>query len=709
VGGEGGTTPVTDVVDVLVIGAGVSGAVVAKRCAEAGMSVLCLEQGDWPDRSDYPGATPEWELRSAKQWSGLAQLRERAGDYPMDLGESAFGVLTFNGVGGGSVLYSAQWPRMLPDDFRVRSVDGVADDWPIGYADLQPFYEATDRDFGVSGLGGNPMYPPGADPPLPPLPIGAVGLRIARAHARLGWHWWPEPNAILSAGYDGRNPCVQRGSCGSGCNEGAKASTDVTHWPKVLAWGGRVVTGATVRRIVVDEHGLASGVEWVDRDGREHRQRANVVVCAANAIGTARLLLASAGPGHPDGLANSSGLVGRNLMLHPLVSVAGLFDEALDGWRAHAGGLVQCLEFARSDASRGFVRGAKWALGSAGGPLRALFSPDGRGRWGTGHHEHVRERLGRTGSWVIIAEDLPDPDNRVELSPTLADAAGVPAPRVTYRLGENTERLMRWQVERARESLEAAGAWRTEVIRHGANGHLMGTARMGRDPTASVVDPWCVAHDIPNLVIPDGSVFVTVGSANPTSTIAAVALRAAEHLIARRTEMPTTAQGRVVAGFAPAPSVDRPRDDRPDGAAAVLAPPISSPTRTLTASQRTLLRDLADILIPAADAMPSASAVGVGDALVDRVLRARPDLVPALHDALAHAARLPVRTVEALTVPGDRHLAALRYVVAGAYYLAPEVRAALAYEPDRVAPVRALEFPQYIAEGLLDHVVEAVP
>ena len=139
---------------------------------------------------------------------------------------------------------------MLPSDFRVRSLDGVADDWPITYDELLPYYERTDRHFGVSGLGGRPgLSAGGEDPPLPPLPIGAGGLKVARAHTRLGWHWWPEPNSILSAPYDGRRPCVQRGTCQQGCNEGAKASTDLTHWPKAIALGARLVTGARVRRI----------------------------------------------------------------------------------------------------------------------------------------------------------------------------------------------------------------------------------------------------------------------------------------------------------------------------------------------------------------------------------------------------------------------------------------------------------------------------
>jgi choline dehydrogenase-like flavoprotein len=675
-----------EAVDVLVIGAGVAGGVVARRCVEAGLSVVCLEQGDWPDRADYPGARPDGELLAAKQWSSAPSLRDSPADYPIDLSSSDFGVLNFNGVGGGSILYNAQWPRMLPDDFRVRTIDGVAADWPIGYADLKPYYEATDRDFGVSGLGGNPKYPAGEDPPLPPLPIGSMGLKMARTHARLGWHWWPGTNAILSAPRDGRNPCVQRGTCGSGCNEGAKASTDLTHWRAVVKRGGRVVTGARVRRIVVDDRGLACGAEWVDREGREHFQAAEVVVCAANGVGTPRLLLAS------DGLANSSGLVGRNLMLHPLAAVVGVFDEPDDAWRAHAGAMIHSLQFADSDASRGFVRGATWSLASAGSPFGAAFGSDGRGRWGAEHHAFVRARFGRSASWILIAEDLPEPENRVELATDLVDGSGIPAPRIFYRLSENSRRLMAWHVERARESLEAAGAGRTEVIHYGANGHLMGTARMGKDPATSVVDADCRAHDVPNLLIPDGSVFVTAGSANPTTTIAAVALRAADRLIADRANLPRPAHRRTFPVGA-APVGGAPSRRAPIAPAAATADAVAP----LSAAARARLRSLADAWIPAGDGMPAASAVGVADAQLDRVLRARPDLAAPLGEALA----------DDRTLPAEARLGLLRVVVAAAYYLAPEVRAALRYDPERVSPVRPEGYPEYVSEGLLDFMLGA--
>ena len=402
---------------------------------------------------------------------------------------------------------------------------------------MQPFAEEADRQFGVSGLGGNPAYPPGADPPLPPLPIGRLGERVARGHAALGWHWWPATNAIASAAIDGRHVCVQRGTCGSGCNEGAKGSTDVTHWPAAIAAGARLITGATVQRIELDGRGLACGAAWIDREGVERFTAADVVVLAANGIGTPRLLLSSTSTRFPDGLANRSGLVGRRLMLHPLVGVTGLFDGPADGWKAHNGALIHSLQFADSDATRGFVRGATWALGTAGGPLRHAFAPDGRGVWGVAHHRHVAERFGRTAAWVLICEDLPDDSNRVELSADRVDRTGLAAPRIVYTLGENSRRLMDWHAERARESLLAAGAWKVEVVMHAANGHLMGTARMGDDAETSVVDRWGFAHDVENLLVVDGSVFVTAGSANPTSTIAALALRAADHLLAVRHQL----------------------------------------------------------------------------------------------------------------------------------------------------------------------------
>jgi choline dehydrogenase-like flavoprotein len=693
--------------DVVIVGAGASGGVVARRLAEAGIGVVALEQGGWPDRGAYRGAEPDWELTARRQWSSSPNVRKAPADYPVDVSESDLGVLNFNGVGGGMILYAAQWPRLLPSDFRVRSLDGVADDWPIGYDALAPYYERTDAQIGVSGLGGNPAYPPGADPPLPPLPVGRAGMLLARAHDRLGWHWWPDTNAILSAPYEGRHQCVQRGTCMQGCGEGAKASTDLTHWPQAIAAGARLVTGARVRRIVTDRRGLARGAEWVDAEGHEHLQTADLVLCAANGIGTARLLLASATGTEPDGLANSSGLVGRRLMLHPLTTVLGIFDDELESWRGQKGSTIQSLQFYETDETRGFVRGARWALGGAGGPLGAALANGGT--WGAGHHRAFRERFGHTAQWGLIGEDLPDEDNRVELSPDLVDSSGIAAPKVVYRIPENTRRLMEWNIARTEESLREAGAHAVEVNRYPPNGHFMGTARMGTDPATSVVDEWGIAHDVANLGIVDGSIFVTAGAANPTSTICALALRAADHLVGHRAEFPTPEQPRVFAAptRAVAPAFD--------GVPVSLGPPPG-----LSDTERARFAALAEALIPAdthgstavragthpAAGMPAASEVGVGGELLDRVLAARPDLAPLLRRALAEpVGEAPARL--AALADSDRPAAhAVELAVAGGYYLHPDVRARIGYPGQTAQPASAFDYPEYLSEGLLDRVLE---
>jgi choline dehydrogenase-like flavoprotein len=524
--------------DVLIVGAGASGGVVGRRLAEAGFDVLCLEQGDWPDPSEYPGPKLGWELQTLKRWSADPNVRRSPADYPIDVQESEVVPLTYNGVGGSMVLYAGDWPRLVPSDFRVRTLDGVADDWPLSYEELEPYYDRIARDVGVSGLAGDPAYPEGADLPLPPLPLGDGIIDVVRAHDRLGWHWWPAPSAILSAPYRGRHPCAQWGSCMQGCPEGAKASTDVTHWPQAIARGARVLTGARVTRLVTRGDRLVEGAEYVDSTGREHLARADVVVLAANGIGTPRLLQLSASTAFPDGLANSSGLVGRRLMMHPFAVVTGMFERFLETWRGNVGSRIHCLEFYETHKDRGFVRGAKWSLApSTGGPMSAAMpARAGSAVWGPEHHRHVRDRFGHCLSWGIFGEDLPDERNRVELDPEHVDGAGLPGAKVAYATSENSRRLLDFHVERATESMLEAGAVRVEslTMMRNAGWHLLGTARMGNDPATSVVDPWGKTHDIDNLYIVDGSVFVTSGGVNPTNTISSLALRFADGLVERR-------------------------------------------------------------------------------------------------------------------------------------------------------------------------------
>lgn len=680
----------SDATDVLIIGAGAAGGVAALHLASHGVSVTCLEQGGWSSASEYRGSERDWELTSRKQWSANPNVRARECDYAVDVSDSDMSVGMYNGVGGGTVLYNAVWPRLLPADFKTRTLEGVGDDWPLDYDDLRPFYEMTDRQFGVSGLGGNPFYPDSVDPPLPPLPIGAGGLLVARAHARLGWNWWPDTNAILSAPLHGRHPCVQRGTCTQGCGEGAKSTTDVTHWPQAVRLGANLITGARVTRIRLDNRGLATGADWVDQRGGAHFQPASTILLAANGIGTARLLLASACELFPDGLANSSGLVGKRLMLHPFVNITGIFDESLRSWQGHNGSAIGSWEFYKSDESRGFVRGSKWSLHPTGGPLRIAAPHNGEGVWGTEHHRHVRERLGRSLTWVALCEDLPSDTNRVELSTTLDDA-GLAIPKITYKFDDNVTTMMAWQAARAEESFLTAGALKVESRVSAYNAHLLGTARMGNDPSTSVVDRWGMTHDIPNLGVIDGSVFVTAGAVNPTSTIAALALRASQHLLERR--------GRV----------RRLRDDegqqQPGGPRLQSANPTAIRIRKLVLAEREKFVRLADVLIPGVteDLRPSALELG-GDRL-DEVLAARPDLGATLHKILALDFSDPQQRVADIHGQGDDEFGVLTLVIAGAYYLDPRVREAIGYPGQESTPVTIDSFPEYVAEGLLDHML----
>jgi choline dehydrogenase-like flavoprotein len=517
--------------DVLIIGAGASGAAVAWSLAETRMKVVCLEQGDWMDPAQLPGMRNDWEVRQLGDFHFSPNTRRRREDYPVNDGESPIAVSMFNAVGGSTILYAAHFPRFHPSDFRVRSLDGVADDWPIDYARLEPYYDVNAHMMGVSGLAGDPAYPP-KQVPLPPLPLGKLGTTLAKGFNRLGWHWWPSDSAIATREHEGRAPCINAGTCLAGCPQGAKASTDITYWPPALRRGVTLETRCRVREITVGDDGMANGVIYYDADGVERRQKAEVVVLACNGIGTPRLLLNSRSRHFPDGLANRSGLVGRNLMFHPYAMVMGLFDEPLEGYKGPTGCCIMSQEFYESDPSRGFARGYSFEILRGFGPVYTALWAMSKGElpWGTRHHQAFGELFDRTAGMVVISEDLPDPANCVTLDPELADSDGIPAPKINYRLGDNSTKMLGHSVARATEVLEASGARRTivESPLRLAGWHLMGTARMGADPEKSVVNPWGRCHDVRNLFIVDGSIFVTAGAVNPTNTIQALALYIAD-------------------------------------------------------------------------------------------------------------------------------------------------------------------------------------
>lgn len=518
--------------DVLVVGSGASGAIASLVLGQAGLKVVCLEQGEWTEPAAHPHFDADWEWQRQRRWSPNNNIRRGDADYPVE--SSTSNILMWNAVGGSTNVYTAIWPRYRPSDFRKGTEHGLAPDWPLTYEDLAPYYDAIDRLVGTSGLAGDPALPPRPDYPTPPLPLRPVGRRLADAFDCLGWHWWPLPAGVISTDYDGRPACNGCAGCICGCPRGSMSKFSISIWPKALAAGVDLRTGARVERIEIDRIGRATGAAYVDRrTGLRHFQAADIVIVAGNGVGTPRLLLMS------DDLANSSDQVGRNLMHHTLVACEMWVDEPLGSHMGFVGALLS-QEFAETDVTRGFVNGFNFncvGSGHAGSQAIGFHTPH-LAPWGGDHHAWFRRHFGHSFSVFAIGDDLPQPSNRVTLSYGEKDADGLPAPKIAYAPHENDRRMMRFALARLAQIARAAGAFdyrlhdymSPEGVYQTPAWHLMGTCRMGADARTSVVDKWNRSWDVPNLYIVDGSVLTTAGVANPTPTICALALRCAEHL-----------------------------------------------------------------------------------------------------------------------------------------------------------------------------------
>ena len=525
----------------MIIGAGASGAAAAWSLGKAGFKVVILEQGDWVDYAEAPAAKDTWEVIRQRDWNPNPNFRINAADYPVNVDDTPIHPLMYNAVGGSTIMWSCHNPRFRPSDFKVQSLDGVGADWPISYEDLAPFYELNDRMSGVSGLAGDPAFPEREPRPMPPIPLGKGPEKIAKACNALGWHWWPADIQINATPYgDGRGECNHCGPCELGCPFGAKGSTDFTYVPLAQKYDVEMVTGARVFEIETDHDGRATGAAYFDRNGETRRVRADVVIIAANGIGTPRLMLMSQSRAHPNGLANSSDALGRHLMFHPVAVVTGLFDDPLDGYRGITACSIASQEFYETDPDRDFVRGYMIQMLRHHGPLlTALQSYGVPIGWGKDHHRRFVEVFNHTVAAGVVAEDLPNPDNRVTLDPELTDTSGLPAPKVAYQYDDNAKKMVAHGIARSEELMRTAGAKEVHVIPEvqQAGFHLMGTARIGDNRANSVVNGWGQTHDVENLFVIDGSVFASAAAVNPTSTIQAFALRAAAHIADTRREL----------------------------------------------------------------------------------------------------------------------------------------------------------------------------
>ena len=517
-----------DSVDVAIVGAGFGGAAFAwqiKRRAPH-LKVVCLERGGWVDRDAMPADTQRWQRAVQEEWATTPNLRLKAGtiptgtaDYPIDDSGSVFKPLMWNGVGGSTVTWAAHFPRLHPSDFRTRTLDGVGDDWPFDYFDLEPWYDLNDVVMGVAGLNGDPAYPPKSPRAMKPLAFGKVGNRAARSLDALGWHWWPVDAAINTEEHDGRGACNHCGPCLIGCLPEAKSSTDLTYWPRALKLGVELRTHAIVQNIRI-EAGQAKGVSYRDATGRLCFQPASAVVVAGNGIGTARLLLAS-GMDMP--------ALGRNLMYHPAAYMRGWFKDELDGPAGPVGCSIYCHEFYETDEARGFKRGVHIQLSRENALLlqAARMEPP----WGEAARRDLRAEFRHSIPILVLVEDLPEAHNRVTITREEA-SDGLPGVKVEYRMSEHSQKCIDFGLARIEDILREAGANHLVTVSPAplTGWHLLGTARMGKDRNDSVTDGKGRCHDVPNLLVADGSLFPTVGAVNPGSTIGALALKIADHL-----------------------------------------------------------------------------------------------------------------------------------------------------------------------------------
>jgi choline dehydrogenase-like flavoprotein len=502
-------------VDAIVVGAGACGSLVAKDLADAGWSVAVIEAGR---RLDPAVDLANSEANAGKiMWTDARVYAGKHGVVPK----------TGIGVGGGTLVWLGVMPRFHPEDFRTHSTEGVGADWPIGYEELRPYYQQIEREFGVAGECG-PFAPENYELPQPAHRMNWHAQVLARGASKLGARPFAPPVAVNSVDYNGRPACIYCGWCGSGCPTGAKATASQIYLTPAERAGAEVVTQAFVHRVTYDAaRGRVTGVEFIDADGGEHELRANVVVIAAHAIESPRLLLLSANATFPDGLANSSGAVGRALMSHPTWQVFGKFTDPINAYKGMQMGHVMVQDYYRTDPQRGCARGYVLISYMMTPITYANLSDAG---YGAPFKQFLHD-YAHTAAWWAHAEGLPSDDNTVTLDSQVKDCRGLPAARITYEWCDNDLRLAAAGRDKAAEMMAASGAQRVHIgLNYGA--HAMGTCRMGVDSATSVVNSFGQSHDIPNLFICDTSVFVTSAGVNPTLTAMALARRSADYMVA---------------------------------------------------------------------------------------------------------------------------------------------------------------------------------
>jgi len=545
----------TEEADVVIIGAGAGGAACAWALARRGVRSVLLESGPAYDVSDYRLDREDWEAtpfpsrdtaerhtyptlqRLDTRFDGLRTWNHILGRLVAGERREVGRYHHVRGVGGSTLHFTGEAHRMHPAAMRMKSRFGVAADWPIGYAELDPYYLQAERAIGVAGPPSDIVRPRSAAYPLPPHKPSVASQRVAEGCRRLGLSWTANALAILSAPYDDRPGCNYCGNCQRGCPRRDKGSVDVTLIAQATASGRcRIVPNAHVLRLNAGDRDRVLHAEWVDANGIAHRIAGRAIVVACGAVETPRLLLNSTSAGTTGGLSNESGQVGRNFMETLAWTSSALHPDALGSHRGLPSDGI-CWDFNAPDAVPGVAGGCRFTLGMAESDLIGPFNYARRvvPGWGRSHRKAMQETFGRVLSIGSIGEFLPNADSYVDLDPAKRDAHGLPLARIRSVLADQDLRRLDFMASKCREILAASGA--DKPFEEGGSydlfnaTHVFGTCRMGTQPRDSVVDRNCRSHRWRNLFIADASVFPSSGGGeSPSLTIEALAIRAGEFI-----------------------------------------------------------------------------------------------------------------------------------------------------------------------------------
>jgi choline dehydrogenase-like flavoprotein len=556
--------PARPIHEVLIIGSGASGGWVAKELTERGIQVAMLEAGPprvptrdftehiWPYQLKFRGFGNQQRLLETQPVQRLCYACdefshqffvndiEHPYTFPPD---KPFMWIRGRQVGGKTFCWARESYRFTDNEFKAASRDGYGEDWPISYKDLEPYYDLVENYIGVSGSReGLAQMPDGQF--LPPMNLSCGALQAKQViEKKFGWRVMPDRVANLTVDHRGRPACHYCDQCQRGCFTASYFNSPSVTLPAAARTGKfTLVSDAIVSDIVTDSSGRATGVHYIDRISREHREAsAKVIVVAAAALESARILLNSKSAAHPQGVGNSNGVVGHYLMDHFTIEGAGGEMRSLRSSRREPVGrpcgflipkYVNTATSAARDRNSKFIRGYRFdGDGSQELYGHAFLLPE----FGDGWRKNVREDIPYYFSMEAQGECLPRDDNFVQLDSHKKDAWGIPALHIHASYGENERAMapaMRNDLNIILDAMSLSGVTppKPEISIFGKNIHECGTARMGADPKKSVVNANCKVHDTPNVFVTDGAVFTTQGCYEPTLTIMAISARAGEHI-----------------------------------------------------------------------------------------------------------------------------------------------------------------------------------